>query len=80
MGNRPCSSASRSEGLEEWKAPDAMKRMKSGVIMMITVTLVRLVGDSDSGGRVGKVNAWEGSTLGKGSGSDRIGGGVLSVF
>ena len=29
MGSRPCSSASRSLGLQKWKAPEAMKRMWS---------------------------------------------------
>mmetsp|Transcript_26178 Transcript_26178/g.57961 ORF Transcript_26178/g.57961 Transcript_26178/m.57961 type:complete len:266 (-) Transcript_26178:45-842(-) len=48
MGNRPCSSASRSEGLEVWKAPDAINRMKS---VLTLPCLVEMEEPSISGSR-----------------------------
>mmetsp|Transcript_17478 Transcript_17478/g.52796 ORF Transcript_17478/g.52796 Transcript_17478/m.52796 type:complete len:227 (-) Transcript_17478:713-1393(-) len=40
MGSRPCNSASRSDGLQKWKAPDAMKRMWSVLTLPCFVVTV----------------------------------------
>ena len=42
IGKRPCSSASRSEGLTEWKAPDAMNRIKSVFTLPCLVLMEQL--------------------------------------